>query len=444
MSGCECKSDAKREHDRAKRQTEGAAVKKRLIMTRNILTLFLIVSLGRSAWSAPPDEVNDALAQAEALYYEAQFAGSIKLLLRADQLLQAQPERLQEKIKVKLQLALANVGLNDSAKAKSFLRDLYALDANYSLDAQQFSPKVMALAAQAKAEQDEIRCQAAREDARKKLNAGNAKATFDLIGLMKPKCDGLTELEPELAELFYKMGFDAFKRGELPTAIQNFQTTLKLVPKHELASQYVELTQTKLQVNADRLFLQWQKDFDSHAYVQAAVDYRLLLSLNDEANAQMITAAQAEYRKALTDLVESWNRACMRGDGAAMNSLTSQLSDMLPEPSFGEDIRGRMTTCTKNGCLQMSATLAMARVKTRVNPSLGPALQEGVRGSQITVFVKGRIDESGNFDVTDTQGGSPAVNTAVSTALKRWKFSPIIDENGSRCVDTEIPIVLKF
>ena len=235
MSGCECKPDAKRERDSAKRQTEGAAVKKRLIMTRNILALFLIVSLGRSAWPASPDEVDDALAQAEALYYEAQFAGSIKLLLRADQLLQAQPERLQEKIKVKLQLALAHVGLNDSPKAKSFLRDLYALDANYSLDAQQFSPKVMALAAQAKAEQDEIRCQAAREDARKKLNAGNATATFDLIGLMKPKCDGLTELEPELAELFYKMGFEAFKRGELPSAIRSFQTTLKLVPKHELA-----------------------------------------------------------------------------------------------------------------------------------------------------------------------------------------------------------------
>jgi hypothetical protein len=413
-------------------------------MTRNILALLLILSLGRSGWPASRDEVDDALAQAEALYYEAQFTGSIKLLLHVDELLQTQPQRLQEKVKVKLQLALAHVGLNDSPKAKSFLRELYALDANYSLDAQQFSPKVVGLADQAKAEQDEVRCQAAREDARKKLNDGNARATFDLIGSMKTKCDGLAALEPELAELFYKIGFDAYKRGELPNAIQSFQATLTLNPKHDLAGQYVELTQTKLQVTADRLYLQWQKDFDSHAFAQAATDYRLLVSLNDEANAQMIAEARAEYRKALTKLVESWNRACMSEDRAAMNAVNTQMSEMLPEPSFGEDIRGRMTTCTKNGCLQMNAPLVMARLKTRVNPSISQTLQDSVRGSQITIRVKGRIDESGNLNVTDTQGSNPSINMAVNMAVKQWKFSPIIDANGSRCVDTEIPIVLKF
>ena len=413
-------------------------------MKRNVLALFLIVSLGRPAWSAFRDEIDDGLAQAEALYYEAQFTGSIKLLLRLDGLLQAQPGRLQEKIKVKLQLALAHIGLNDGPKAKTFLRDLYALDANYPLDAQQFSPKVMALAAQAKAEQDEVRCQAVREDLRKKLDEGNARAASDLIGLMKTKCDGLTAVEPELGELFYKVGSDAYKRGELPSAVQNFQATLTLTPKHELASQYIELAQSKLQVTADRLFLQWQRDFDSHAFVQAAVDYRLLVSLNDEANAQMIAEARAEYGKALTNLVDSWNRACMSGDGAAMKSISSQMPEMLPDPSFGEDIRGQMTTCTKNGCLQMNSTLAMTRLKTRVDPEIGPALQDFVLGSQVTVRVKGRIDERGNISVTDTQGSNPSINSAVSAAVRRWKFSPIIDQNGSRCVDTEIPIVLKF
>jgi hypothetical protein len=101
-----------------------------------------------------------------------------------------------------------------------------------------------------------------------------------------------------------------------------------------------------------------------------------------------------------------------------------------------------MTTCTKNGCLEMSAPLAMARVKTRVNPDISPALQNFIRGSQVTVRVKARIDETGNVTVNETQGTNPSINSAVKTAVEKWKFTPIIDQNGSRCVDTEIPIVI--
>jgi tetratricopeptide (TPR) repeat protein len=302
----------------------------------------------------------------------------------------------------------------------------------------------MTLATQAKAEQEEIRCENVRTDARKKLTQGNAKATSDLLVSMKFKCDGLADLEPELAEQFYKLGSEAYKRGQLPDAMQDFQATLRLAPKHDLAIQYMELTQTKLQLAADRLFLQWQKNFDSKSFSQAASDYRLLVSLNDEANTQMIADARTEYRKTLTSLVDSWNQACIRGDETAMSKIKIEMSDLLPDPSFGEDIRERMTTCTKNGCLQMISVLAMARLKTRVNPELNAALQGFMHGSQVTVRVKTRIDEAGNVTVSETQGGNPTVAAAVRTAVERWKFTPIIDQNGVRCVDTEIPIFLRF
>jgi tetratricopeptide (TPR) repeat protein len=413
-------------------------------MARNIFALLLIVSLGGSGWAASSDEVEDALAKAEALYFEAQFAESIKVLLPVDEFLRAHPERQQERIIVKLQLALTHVGLNDPQKAKSFLNELFMIDPDYSLDTQQFSPKVMTLATQAKAEQQEIRCEAVRTDARNKLTQGNAKATSDLIVSMKFKCDGLAVFEPELAELFFKLGADAYKRGQFPDAMQDFQATLRIAPKHDLAMQYMELTQTRLQLATDRLFLQWQRNFDSKSFAQAASDYRLLISLNDEANTQMIADARSEYRKALTTLVEAWNQACMRGDQAAMNKIKTEMSDMLPDPTFGEDIRGRMTTCTKTGCLEMSSVLAMARLKTRVNPELNAALQGFMHGSQITVRVKARIDEAGNVTVSDAQGGNPTVATAVSNAVERWKFTPIVDQTGVRCVDTEIPIFLRF
>jgi len=412
-------------------------------MARNVVALLLVVLLSRPGWSFS-DEVEDALAKAEALYFEAQFAESIKILQGVDEMLRAHPERRQEGISVKLQLALAHIGLNDPQKAKTFLNDLFAIDPDYSLDTQQFSPKVMALAEQAKAEQAEIRCQTARTDAGKKLAEGNAKATFDLVTTMKNKCDGLSVLEPELAELFYKLGADAFKRGELPVAMQDFQATLKLSPKHDLAIQYMDLTKTKLQLTADRIFLQWQKNFDAGLFGQAASDYRLLVSLNDEANTQMIADARNEYREALTKLVGGYNQACMRGDNAVMDKVKIQISDLLPDPSFGEDIRGQMTTCTKNGCLQMNSVLAMARLKSRVNPEISPALQGFMHGSQVTVRVKTRIDEAGNVTVSETEGGNPTVSAAVRSAVERWKFNPIIDQTGSRCVDTEIPIFIRF
>src|SRR5262249_9449477 len=153
----------------------------------------------------------------------------------------------------------------------------------------------------------------------------------------------------------------------------------------------------------DRIFLQWQKNFDAGLFSQAVSDYRLLVSLNDEANTQMIAEARSEYREALTKLVGSYNQACMRGDGPAMDRLKIQIADLLPDPSFGDDIRGQMTTCTKNGCLEMNSVLAMARLKTRVAPEINAALQGFLHGSQITVRVKARIDEAGNVTVSEAE-----------------------------------------
>jgi len=409
-------------------------------MLHHVAALVLAFQVGTQP--VPQNEVADAVSHAQALYYEARFKESADVLSRVDELLAAKPERTQEKVNVKLQLALAYIGINDAARARSFLRDLYALEPEYVLDPMQFSPKVISLAADARSEQSEVRCQTMRDDARKKLDAGNGKAVLELIGSMKSKCSGLNAFEPELADVLYKTGFEAYKRGELSTALENFQATLRLAPKHELAMQYTDLTQSKLQVNADRLFIQWQKNFDAHEYAQAGGDYRHLLAFSDESNTQLIAQAKTEYRKTLQGMVDSFNKACMGGDTAGMNTIREQISALLPDPSFGEDVREHMTTCTKNGCLEMSSPLAMARLKTRVNPDISPALQSFLRGSQVTVRVKARIDETGNVSVSDAQGTNPSLNNAVRSAVERWKFTPIIDQNGSRCVDTEIPIVI--
>src|SRR6516162_11137864 len=96
-------------------------------MFQSVLILFLSVqAIGPSAPgpALTPDEFKDALAHAEALYYEAQFKDAIQLLMRIDDELRQSPGRLEEKAATKLQLALANVGLGDVNKAREFLREL--------------------------------------------------------------------------------------------------------------------------------------------------------------------------------------------------------------------------------------------------------------------------------------------------------------------------------
>ena len=92
----------------------------------------------------------------------------------------------------------------------------------------------------------------------------------------------------------------------------------------------------------------------------------------------------------------------------------------------------------------MNPQLALMRLKTRVSPQIPAVALDFVRNSQSTVRVKARIDEQGNVNVTGTEGGgNNLVNNAVWSAVERWKFSPINDQTGPRCVETEIPIVIK-
>src|SRR5262245_49858334 len=174
-------------------------------MARYILALSLLLSIPLQIPAAPAprvvaqDEVSDALSHASALYYEARFKESIDLLLRVDDVLR-QSTRVQDKINVQLQLAIAYVGLNDMVQAKSRFGALFALKPDYVLDAQQFSPKVLSLADEAKAEQNELRARAACDETLRQLNNGNLTVSPEQFGAMKPKCAGLAAAASKAAD----------------------------------------------------------------------------------------------------------------------------------------------------------------------------------------------------------------------------------------------------
>jgi tetratricopeptide (TPR) repeat protein len=437
----------------------------------------LLFAIQAPTQPASQDEVRDGLLRAESLFYEAKFIESIQLLAHVNDVLQTKSGRLPDKIATKLQLALANIGLNDTASAKSFLTELYALDPDYVLDPKQFSPKVVSLANEAKNEQSKIRCVEAMDNARKSIATGDAVGVLALLRSMKPKCPDLAQVEPDAAELLFKTGLAQYKKNEFPAALQSFRSALQLAPKHELAGQYADLTENTLRVAEDRLILQWQKNFDAHQYKDAGSDYRELASFGAVGNPKIMAHVTAEYRKALTPLVDNWNRTCPNNDAATIAQLRGQITELLPEPSFAADIRSKMITCTppvepppapkivakiesktdlatdridtqlnpkplNSACLTMDPQLALARLKTKVDPEIPREARAFIQNSQVPVRVKARIDVSGNVTVLDASGVNIIINNAIRAAVEKWKFSPIVDVSGPRCVETEILVMV--
>jgi hypothetical protein len=404
-----------------------------------LLTIFL---MSASTAAAPvEDELGDMLARAEALYYEADFAKSIELFLQADELLRRQPRQLQERTAVKLHLALGYIGLNDSDRAKVHLRELYSLDSEHHIDAQMYSPKVLQLAREAKAEQSELRCRSLLDEGQQELGNGNSAAVARLIASNQARCSSLASLSARAAELFYKQGLEAYRKTKIEDAQQSFRAALNLEPEHELAAQYLDLTSSRLEIASDRALLAWRKDFSAGEFTLAARSYRELKALS---SSDAMEEMQTEYRRALFGLVDSWKKACAGNDTTTMEQIRLKVESFLPEPSFGEDILATMTTCTPTGCIPMSTPLALARLKSRVDPQFPANVLTQLRTTSTTVHVKARINENGDVASSEVVGGNPQVNIAVRTAFDRWKFSPAVVQGAPRCVDTEIPIVINL
>jgi tetratricopeptide (TPR) repeat protein len=419
--------------------------------------LVLLAAFQTVAAPLPPAEIKDAVAHAEALYYSAHFADSVALLARIDQTLTQQSGPLKERAVTKMLMGLAYVGLNDNAQAKAAFLSLFAVDPDYAVDKTQFPPKVLSIVEDARAEQAKERCYAAQTEARADIEAGKLPAFQDLLKSLGGKCPVLAAIAPEAAETMYRNGMAAYKAGDFLKALNGFEAALTLSPEHDLAREYADLTRSKLQFGQDRLLAQWQKDYGAKDFSAAGTDYRAIKSsAAGSGDTKAIAVATAEYRKALTGLVDNWNQTCMNLDAANQKALVGQISSLIPEPSFGADIRGQMKKCEEEprrvpvvsvsqGCLAMDSQLAMARLKTRVDPVIPDELRGFLKNNGNTVVrVKARISETGDLTITSIDDSNPILGKVVRDAVSQWKFVSIRDSSGIRCVDTEISLALKF
>jgi tetratricopeptide (TPR) repeat protein len=408
-------------------------------MSRIALTLLMIIPVCSYGRPVVPDGPREMLAQAEQLYEKAEFQKSIELLLRADELLQKQPGSPEETTSIKMQLALAYMGLNNSDRAKFYFRELYRLDPDYRLDSENLAPKVLDLGDEARTEEIAAKCHSILEDAQKQLQSGSTDNVVKLIGSNRDKCSAMSSLASRAAELIFKDGLELFRNSQIKDALKKFRTAQGLDPANDLAGQYVELTQNKLEITADRSLIAFHKDFDAGDYVTASHDYQELVSVSDP---KTINDVRQEYRQALNGLSNSWKRACASGDAPSMEKILTRAKALVPEPEIGEDILATMQGCAPTGCIPTDGALAITRAEKRPNPQFPASVLARIKNLDLTVRVKARIDVKGNVEIKDIQGGDPLLYSGIRTAVEQWKFRPTITVDGVRCVDTEFPIAI--
>jgi hypothetical protein len=262
----------------------------------------------------------------------------------------------------------------------------------------------------------------------------------------------------ETAESIYAEAIEAYVGGDLPRALTRIHSVLALNPQHHLAAEYLVLIDNRFRLLIEQLTLEWRAQFKNGDLATAAEGYRRLLSMNVEGRASAsLDQVRSEYRKAIADMAGAWTQACGAQDQATMDSVRKAANALLPEASIAPDILDRMNNCTGrpisnlepgspttqpdvgDGCLENPSSVALVRLKTRVEPRL-PVELRGKRGVRVQVRVK--IDAAGNTRVYQVHTGSMPLTRAVVAAVDQWKFYPATYNDRPKCVETEFPVVL--
>jgi len=401
-------------------------------------------------WAAPiqstPELVASTLSRAQALYYDARFQETIELLLPLDKALSSDDKRTKEKIDIKLQIALAHVGLGQMPEATMRFGEICALDPDYSLDPKKFAPKVVSAFEEAKEENEKVQCRMFCAEADKLLDEGNTAALLALIQQARSRCNCIEASALDAATHFYDLGLDAYRKEMLGAALEHFRVATQFNPDHTLARSYIELTRNRLQLAAEQMFLKWRREFADGEFGLAASTYRELEAANIEGSAnEAIEKVRAGYRGQVSPLINSWKQACYKGDSFSMAQIHRQAEEMVPDPGIGRDFVAEMATCTKLDCIQLSPATALSRVTNREDAKLPPGIvpRPIPQNFALTVPVKVRVDEMGNVTVSDPESIQSTIRDSVVAAATKWKFSPAADGTTTRCIDTTIPIAFR-
>jgi tetratricopeptide (TPR) repeat protein len=394
------------------------------------------------------------MSRAESLYHAAEFGESLTVLGELENSIGDDPKRTADLLKVKLFTGLAYLGLNLTDKAKSSFIDVCKLDNEYSLNPQDYPVQAIRVYYEAKAN-----CAAA--------TTGTLSSNASVI------------------ESTFSTGRELYNRGQFGDALKYFNAVLVLDATHVLAREYLNLAQQRLAILSDRSYMEWRQAFDARQFDRAAEMYKEILADQQLRSGTVVTRIEGEYQKAFADQISAWKLACAKRELDKLDSIWNESVNLASGLPLGRDAVDRLQPCPigvnirfvgntivvpaepafaahnpaeltseaksvpqKSGplpepppgpCVQSEPLLAMARLKTRVNPQIDPALQRYI-GRGIAVRVQ--IDEQGNVEVKDVAKANPKIAEALRSAIEQWKFHPTVIRDEVRCVETELPLTV--
>jgi hypothetical protein len=244
----------------------------------------------------------------------------------------------------------------------------------------------------------------------------------------------------------YTQGLEAYKQDDFEDAQNNFKMALSFDPHNNIAAQYVDLTDSKFQLEVDRLVLDWRINFEARRYPQATSAYFQLASPNLTQKATShLDQIRGEYRKGVSTVADAWRQKCAADPRAAPEDALKLARGMLPDTAIAQDIIDQIKPCTAPvpvpplPCIQSSSELAMVRLKSRVSPEIPRAARPA---APVKLVVKITIDRAGNVAVRDVRSPNAYFEEPVKVAVEQWKFFPASVGGQPTCVQTELPIVL--
>ena len=414
---------------------------RRLLISRR-LKLFLFIAVSLKVLVAPAgaqEDITADLARAEALYYGAEFEPAITLLHDLERRIGNDPQRAADRLRIRLYLGLAHLGLNQTENARSRFVEVCQLDRKYTLSAADYSPKVITLFDEAK----EMCAQSYCADVCSQIGAAVAEGKISVAQEQieaAGQCPCAAASTGLIANARYKRAMELYGQGLFPEAVKELNSVLALDSTHELAREYLKLSQQRMELTTQQAFADWRMNFDARQYDKAAAAYQKVRSSNVESLARQLTGQlESEYAKALSGLVTNWKVACAAGDPLRMDTIRKEAEALGAGLPFSRAPLAEMGQCVAQGCVRGDPVLAMNRLKSRVNPQIEPALQRYVsRGIRVSI----EIDLEGNVTVKQITNANIRLAEALRIAVAQWKFYPAVINNLSRCVETELPITL--
>ena len=433
---------------------------------RIILAWFLIGCLAGMAAAQVKQDVSAELSRAQAFYYSSQFQESLILLTELEKRIGAGPDQANDLLNTKLYMGLAYLGMNQEDQARSKFIEVCKLDGKYALNSQVYSARIITAFNEAKAA-----CAPA------------------------PARASTTSAETSIAQSTFLRGKELYEKGQFEDALKYFNVVLALDDKHDLAREYADLAQQRLEILAQRGYTEWRMSFDARQYDKAAAAYNKIRNDQQPSAKEATKQIESEYQTTLLNLVASWKAACTSRELTRLDSIRNEATNIAAGLPFGPDALAQLQPCaprtatpdaapagnkpvtpaatasnsvrtppitpnpapptpvpasvpvipvaaqpqsdSDSRCIKGDPMLAMTRLKTRVNPQIEPGLQRYI-GRGIAVSIE--IDEQGNVAVKEVARANPRIAEAIKLAVSQWKFNPTIIDDQPRCVDTDLPI----